>query len=182
MFKNETKIGYSLALLDIAKEEKKLKEIYNQSNLIISILEKEPEFEKILDSFGIDEKTKQSIIKKTFKDFHWSLLNTMQMLSIKNQFRHFKDILNKLNKYIEDILKIKNGIIYSTKPISKIELKKIEQKVSEEQGCEITLKNLIDKELIGGFRIEIGSDVIEDSVKSELQSIKKSLNIKKGGV
>lgn len=182
MFKNETKIGYSLALLDIAKEEEKIKEIYQQTNVLISILEEQSEFENLLDSFSLNEEEKRSIINKTFKNVHWSLLNVIQLLSFKCQFRHFKDILKNLNKYFQEILNIQQGIVYSTKPLSSKEMKQIETKLEKEYLTKITLKNLIDKELIGGFKIKLGSVVIEDSIKNELYLIQQSLKMKKGGV
>ena len=68
--------------------------------------------------------------------------------------------------------------------LTPVKLKKIEEKISQELNKKITLKNLIDKELIGGFKVVVGSIVIEDSVKSELKAIKNSLifNSEEGGV
>lgn len=183
MIKNEVKIGYALALLDIAKEEKITKKIYLQINQIIESLEKNEEFVLLLDS-NIQQAKKEKLIKNVFKNIHWSLTNVAMILMIKNNFKYFKDILNKLNKYLQDILKIEQGIIYSTEKLTSVKIKKIEEKVSKELGKKITLKNLIDKELIGGFKIVVGSIVIEDSVKSELKAMKDSLifNSKEGGV
>lgn len=183
MIKNEVKIGYALALLDIAKEEKITKKIYLQINQIIESLEKNEEFVLLLDS-NIQQAKKEKLIKNVFKNIHWSLTNVAMILMIKNNFKYFKDILNKLNKYLQDILKIEQGIIYSTEKLTSVKIKKIEEKVSKELGKKITLKNLIDKELIGGFKIVVGSIVIEDSVKSELKAMKDSLifNLKEGGV
>lgn len=183
MIKNEVKIGYALALLDIAKEEKITKKIYLQINQIIESLEKNEEFVLLLDS-NIQQAKKEKLIKNVFKNIHWSLTNVAMILMIKNNFKYFKDILNKLNKYLQDILKIEQGIIYSTEKLTSVKIKKIEEKVSKELNKKITLKNLIDKELIGGFKIVVGSIVIEDSVKSELRAMKDSLifNSKEGGV
>ena len=183
MIKNEVKIGYALALLDIAKEEKITKKIYLQINQIIESLEKNEEFVLLLDS-NIQQSKKEKLIKNVFKNIHWSLTNVAMILMTKNNFKYFKDILNKLNKYLQDILKIEQGIIYSTEKLTSVKIKKIEEKVSKELDKKITLKNLIDKELIGGFKIVVGSIVIEDSVKSELRAMKDSLifNSKEGGV
>ena len=183
MIKNEVKIGYALALLDIAKEEKITKKIYLQINQIIESLEKNEEFVLLLDS-NIEQAKKEKLIKNVFKNIHWSLTNVAMILMTKNNFKYFKDILNKLNKYLQDILKIEQGIIYSTEKLTSVKIKNIEEKVSKELSKKITLKNLIDKELIGGFKIVVGSIVIEDSVKSELRAMKDSLifNSKEGGV
>ena len=111
MIKNEVKIGYALALLDIAKEEKITKKIYLQINQIIESLEKNEEFVLLLDS-NIQQAKKEKLIKNVFKNIHWSLTNVAMNLMTKNNFKYFKDILNKLNKYLQDILKIDQGIIY----------------------------------------------------------------------
>ena len=182
MFRNETKIGYSLALLDIAKDEKKFKDFYKQSSLLVSILEKEEKFIKILDNSNINFLEKQKIIEKVFKGFHWSFINTALILSSKNQFKFFEDILKELIGRLQEILKIKQGIVYSTKLLKPAEIKKLEQKLSKEYQYEVSLVNLIDKELIGGFKIKINSIVIEDSIKLELENMKKTLKLTKGGV
>lgn len=181
MFKNETKIGYALALLEIAQDEKKIKEYYDEINIILEVLEENKEIENILDNFSLNESKKIKIIDESFKKINVNLINTMKILSIKNQFKYFNDILNYLLKYIQEILNIKQGIIYTVDPISKKDIKKLEAKLSKEKGYKIQLKNLIDKELIGGFKIEIGTLVIEDSIKSELEAMKTKLSLKKGG-
>lgn len=83
---------------------------------------------------------------------------------------------------MQEILKIKQGIVYSTKLLKPAEIKKLEQKLSKEYQYEVSLVNLIDKELIGGFKIKIDSIVIEDSIKLELENMKKTLKLTKGGV
>ena len=60
-------------------------------------------------------------------------------------------------------------------------MKKIKKKLEDEYGKEINLKNLIDKELIGGFKIVIDSTVIENSVSQDLDLLKKELKFKKEG-
>lgn len=182
MFKNETRIGYSLALFEIAKEEKKIKEFYSQSNLLISILESNKEFEALLDSFSLTDQEKIDIISKTFKGIDISFINSMSMLAIKNKFRHFREILSDLIKYLEDVLKIKQGIIYSTFALDSKKITQMENKVSKHLNCQVKLKNLIDKELIAGFKIIVDSIVIEDSIKSDLNLLKNDLKINKGGV
>ena len=181
MLKNETKIGYALALLDIAKEKKKTKEFYKESNILIDILDEQLEFQKILDSFSLDDDSKMKIIDKTFKGFNISFINTIKILSLKNNFKHFREILNYLIEHLQNILNIKKCIVYSTKKIPEAKLKKIQQKLEKEYGKEINLKNLIDKELIGGFKIVIDSTVIENSVSQDLDLLKKELKFKKEG-
>lgn len=175
--KSEMVSGYSLAILDLIKDEKGVKKVYPQVLEIKEALEDNPKFETILDS-EIDSKYKILLIEKSFSNLHWSLINVAQMLALKKQFRYFKNVLNNLSKNLQEILKIEQGIIYSVKPIAKTKLDELEKKLSKKFVKKISLKNLIDKELIGGFKIILGSIVIEDSVESELNLIKKQLIFK----
>lgn len=181
MLKNDTKIGYALALLDIAKEKRKTKEFYTESNILIDILDEQVEFQKILDSFVLDDDYKMKIINETFKGFNIFFINTIKILSLKNNFKHFREILNYLVDYLQNILNIKKCIVYSTKKISEAKMKKIQKKLEKEYGIEINLKNLIDKELIGGFKIVMDSIVIENSISQDLDLLKKELKFKKEG-
>ncbi|MBR3347920.1 MAG: F0F1 ATP synthase subunit delta [Mycoplasmataceae bacterium] len=181
MLKNETKISYALALLDIAKEKGHIKEFYKESNILIEVLDEQLEFQKILDSFSLDDDSKMKIIDKTFKGFDISFINTIKILSLKNNFKCFREILNYLIDYLQNILNIKKCIVYSTTKISEPKMKKIKKKLEDEYGKEINLKNLIDKELIGGFKIVIDSTVIENSVSQDLDLLKKELKFKKEG-
>lgn len=175
--KSEMVSGYSLAILDLIKEENGFKKVYPQVLEIKDALEENPKFETILDS-EIDSKNKILLIEKSFSNIHWSLINVAQMLALKKQFKYFKNVLNNLIKNLQEILKIEQGIVYSVQPITKTKLNKLEKKLSKKFGKKISLKNLIDKELIGGFKIILGSIVIEDSIESELNLIKKQLIFK----
>lgn len=181
MIKNETKIGYSLALYEIAKEENKLNLFFEQSNTIILILNNDPEFETFLNNNNFSFDDKEKIIDKIFIDFHYSFINTMKILVIKRQFKYFKYILESLIKNLENDLNIKNGIVYSTEKLTLTKINNLQKKLSNEYKCKIFLKNLIDKELIGGFKIVIENSVIENSIKSNLENLKKDLINKKIG-
>lgn len=178
MFKNEMISGYSLAILDLIQEEENgAKKVYPQVVEIKDILEENLEFEQILDSSLADE-DKMKIITESFSQTHWSLINVAQMLALKKHFKYFKNILNNLVKHLQDLLQIEQGTIFSTQKINTLKLTKIEKKLSLDLGKQITLKNLIDHELIGGFKIVLGSIIIEDSVESQLNLLKKELIFK----
>lgn len=182
MFKNEMISGYSLAILDLIQEEKSdIENIYYQIIEIKDALEENPLFEQILDNSTNDDK-KISIIEESFHRIHWSLINVAQMLSLKKHFKYFKNILNNLIKHLQEILQIEQGIVYSITPIGKIRLAKLEKKLSNDFGKKISLKNLIDHELIGGFKIILGSVVIQNSIESQLNLLKKELIFKEEGV
>ncbi len=177
MLKSKNSIGYSLALFSIAKDENKVKEYLNNAKDLL-LLFANPELSpiiNILDSTKLVRKDKDKIIDTAFKNFQKQFINFLKLLASKNIFNSIKNILNIFIKYCCDNLKIKEGIIYSSPLLTLAKIKQVEKKISLQEGYKVSLKNLLDKELISGIKIIIENKIIENSVISDLQEIKKIL-------
>lgn len=167
--------GYSLALLEISKEEKKIETFYNQIKIIFQTFENNPEIISILDSLSIDQESKEKIIDKSYKGLDINLINTFKLLASKNQFKHCKDILKNLRAFLQNELNIKEGIVYSIEKLTPSLIKKLEKKISSQLNSKVSLMNYIDKSLIGGFKVIVDDIIIEDSIKSYLETMKQNL-------
>ncbi|MDK2819662.1 MAG: ATP synthase F1 subunit delta [Mycoplasmataceae bacterium] len=177
MYKDENSIGYSLALFSIAKDENKIEEYLDQAKTLslIFLNEDNYDFIKILNASSIEASEKDKIISSTFNELSVNFLNFLKLLASKNKFKSINKILSIFIRYCYETLKIKEGIVYSSSLLSKQTIEKLENKISEEKKYEVNLKNLLDKELISGIKIVIGNSIIENSVISELEEIRKAL-------
>lgn len=177
MSKNENLIGYSLALFSIAKEENKVNEYFNDAKTLFNLFSN-PDYDPfihILTSRNIAQSKKEKIINETFKSLDKYFLNFLKLLVSKNRFHLIKNIINLFINYCCDYLKIKEGIVYSSTLLSSPNIKSIEQKLSNQLECKVSLKNLLDKELISGIKIFLDNTVIENSVISDLEQIRNVL-------
>ena len=68
-----------------------------------------------------------------------------------------------------------SGNLISSKKIDEKTLLDIEREISENIKHPIKLKSKIDESLIGGIIIQIGSLMIDTSVKNKLQKYKKEM-------
>ncbi len=68
-----------------------------------------------------------------------------------------------------------SGIVKTAKPCAKDELKKLELHFSKVLEQEVFLDQIIDPEIIGGFRVEIQSHVYDASIKTRLENLKEHL-------
>lgn len=175
MIVKDFKISFILALLSIAKEENKIKTFYDQGKIINLALRENLSFVEMMDDLSIPLEKRKSMLEKSFTNIDLNLLNTMLLLVDKNKFRYFLDILSGLNSYLQEELQIEEGIIYSVNEMTKSEIKAMEDKLSKQFNKKVSLKNYLDQELIGGFRIVINDLIIEKSIKSDLQKIKEKL-------
>ncbi len=162
---------YALAVFSLASKEKRGKDFLN-----------------ILETFvkGIDEDTykffahpkisgldKKQTLEKVVNDI--LLLNFLKVLVDNDRFSlieaislEYKDILNNLNQ-------IMNVNVVSNKPLNKINLDKIKNKLKEKYNRKIQIEEIIDRNIIGGFRIEFEGNVIDETINKQLNDIKSSL-------
>ncbi len=178
MYKSENLTGYSLALFSIAKEENKVSKYLRDAKSLLFIFSNpnNASFIDILNSKKIEKLKKDKILDKTFKDLNnKQFLNFLKLLASINKFKFINSIMATFIKFCSEHLKIKEGIIYSSSPLKEIKIKAIEKKISNELNYKVSLKNLLDKELISGIKIIIENTIIENSVISDLDKIKQIL-------
>lgn len=168
--------GYSLALFSLATEEKKLKQYKTESVEVIKALNEAEGYEKILSSNSIDADSKRKMINEAFgKAINVNLLNLLFILVDRNKFKIVKPVLKKLIKFINEKEKINEGIIFTPEKLTPKELDDVTKRTEKLLNMKVSLENKIDKELISGFKIKVGDEVIEDNVHSRLEDMKKQL-------
>ena len=63
--------------------------------------------------------------------------------------------------------------LISSKQLSEKELESISEGLSSTMGSIIKLEYKIDKELIGGLKLQLGSFMIDTSIKNKLKNLNK---------
>ncbi|MBX4209931.1 MAG: ATP synthase F1 subunit delta [Mollicutes bacterium PWAP] len=173
---NEHVVGYFLALFELSKEEKKLL-IYKEDSLkIIESIQENTDYLGIINSRTIKNDLKINLIDKAFKKYiNINLLNFLKIIAERRKGKIIIPTLLKLIKKINKTKKIIEGKVYSASKLTNIEVKSIQNKVSKEYGINVILTHEIDKSLFAGFKIVIGSLIIEDSVHTRLKQLKNEL-------
>ena len=70
---------------------------------------------------------------------------------------------------------IENAVLISSKDLSQDERKNINQEISKAVKSNIDLTYKIDKNLISGVKIQVGSLLIDTSLSNKLKRIKQSM-------
>lgn len=167
--------GYALALFSLAKEEKKLKKVKEESLELVSALVENKDYLDLLSSKRLDFESKETMIVKAFKGTDKNILNFLLLTASKGISKIVIPTLEKLIRLINEELKIKEGIVYTTVKLTPAQIKNIEDKVAKQLGFKPTLINKLDAELVSGFKVVVDDEVIEDSVASRLEQIKYEL-------
>ena len=76
----------------------------------------------------------------------------------------------KIIQYIPDI-PFPTNFSYEAKE----ELKHIKDKLKDKFSSEFNINTIVDETLIGGLKIQVGSQMIDSSIKNQLQTLKEKM-------
>ena len=167
---------YAVALFDIAKEERKVESYLDDASTLLKVINENRELIHLLSSYFLSEEEKNDIIEKSFSLLNENnFVNMIKLITKNHLISSIDDLLETFIELCNESLKVKKGIVYSTKPLNEDEIKKIQSAFDEKLSIKVELVNNIDESLIGGIRVIIDDHIYDSSLKNQLESLKSSL-------
>ncbi len=169
--------SYSKALYELADESKSLSHIEEQALSIINLISKSEDFDQLIKDPTIKIEEQSKIINEISNKFNFSDLFKKFLNFIISKRRLFY-----LEKILKDFLVICSkmrgeisGKLISAKELNDLEINNIKDELTKTFGSNIKLSYKLDKNLIGGLIVQIGSLMIDTSIKSKLQQIENKM-------
>ena len=168
---------YSLALYELAEENNFIQEIEAQSSALYKLINESKDFESVIKN-PINKKEDQiNIINKISE--YYNINNLLRkFLCFLVQKRRLFFLQNILKNFI-NICSQKRGEIFArliaAKELSKNEVEKIKKELSEDFNSKVKLEYKFDPSLIGGLIIQVGSVMIDTSIKSKLKQLENQM-------
>ena len=176
-FSTETSERYSRALFGVAKDSDELDKIEldvkNFQNLLKDINGLKNFIQNPTQSLQIQKKLIILVSEKL--NFSKNLINFFFLLIEKRRIFFVSKILDS---YLRLCLKKRGEIkasLISSKELTETELESISKDLSLSMGSTIKFNYKIDKELIGGLKLQLGSFMIDTSIKSKLKKIEQKM-------
>lgn len=168
---------YADALVQIARDGKlTFEKISKDLNLIKEILEQSKDLKEVLVNPVISADDKKEIINKVFSDeIDVLVINFLKLLTDKNKFDIFDDVLEAYNKLIDSIDNIKRVSVTSAVTMPEDAKGRLKQKLEEKLKANVVLDLNINKDIIAGLVIKIDDNVIDMSLKHKLEDLSKSI-------
>ena len=172
---------YAIALLSIAKEENKVNEYVLEVENLVEIFESNKDLVLLIKDHGLSKDEKKETISLCFENkISEFILNLLYVLIDNKRGGYILDVCNEFVRIGLNELNIKRGIVYSTIKLTKTQLKGMESKISKMLNANVTLRNVIDDKLLGGFKIQVEDYILDDSMKNRLEKLKETITLKKG--
>lgn len=165
---------YVKSLLGLAEEQGVLDEIHKDMQLIDKTCDDSHDLVVMLRSPIIKHDKKRAILVKIFEGkVHKLTMAIIQIVTRKNREALLPEIAHEFHNAYNDFKGIQKATITSTIALDKElrdEIELMVKELSNKKTIELTEK--VDKDLIGGFILNVGDKQIDASISSKLKALK----------
>ncbi len=176
-FSSETSERYSRALFEVAKESSELDKIDNDMRNFQSLFNSSSEIKNFIQNPTQSKNAQNSVIhlvaeklgfSKNLKNFFLLLIEKRRIFFVRKISESFLKLCSKKRGELK-------ASLISSKELSQTELDEISKDLSKSMGSTIKLDYQVDKELIGGLKLQVGSFMIDTSIKNKLKKYKQTM-------
>ena len=167
--------SYSQALYELANENNSLDLIEQQVVAVIKLISQSEDFNTLIKDPTNSQKDQLLVLSKISQKYNLNnlLIKFLSFLISKRRFFYLEKILNNF----VNTCSIKRGEVkaslVSSRNLSQDELNDISADFSKSMGSTIKFDYSVDESLIGGLKIQLGSFMIDTSIKNKLKKYKQ---------
>ena len=168
---------YSLALYELADESNLLRQVEENSSAFLTLISNNKDFNNLIKDPTINQDILINVVKKISETFKIEILfkNFLSFLIAKRRFFYLEKILNRFNEICSEKRGELKAEIKSAKELNQEEISKITDELSSNFKSKIKLNYSHDQSLIGGLVVQVGSTMIDTSIKNKLQQIENRM-------
>ena len=176
-FSTEAAERYSRALFEVCSESQELEKVESDVINLRKIINTSLEISNFIKDPTQSIAQQNKVIKLLSNEltFSNSLKNFMLLLIEKRRIFYVKKILENFLKLCSKKRgEIKVSLI-SSKELSNIDLDKIRSELSKTIGSTLNVDYKVNKDLIGGLKLQLGSIMIDTSIKNKLKKYEQAM-------
>jgi len=176
-FLNSTAKSYALALYELAKENSELNKVEDGVDGIKVLLSKSSDFKEMILNPTVTKEEKNKVIIEMVNQYNFcqTLKKFLSFITSKNRLFFLNQIIDSFSDLVSSGKGELKAKLLSSKELSKAELEKIRSELSKDFQSPIKIDYKHDPNLIGGLVIQVGSVMVDTSIKSKLRQLQKSM-------
>ena len=166
---------YAEALFDVAKQKGKLDAIGADLAQLADAVEADRDLQVFLFSPHFTSAEKVAGLKRALSGADSELINFLELLVEKGRMTE----LFRIRRELEALWKVENKRIDVT-VTSAVELDpavvaKVGEEIERQTGQKVELASRVDDEILGGIVLQVGNMVLDASIRSRLEKLRKSV-------
>ena len=176
-FSNSTSKSYALALYELAKENSELNKAEDGMNGLKVLLNTSSDFKEMILSPTIAKEDKKNVIFKIAdqNNFSETFKKFLGFVAIKNRLFFLGKIIKSFLNLVSNNKGELKAKLVSSKKLSIEEQKKIQSELSKYFKSPLNIDYKYDPDLIAGLIIQVGSVMVDTSIKTKLKKLEKNM-------
>ena len=174
-FSNSTSKSYALALYELSKENSELDKIEEDMRNLNKLLNSNKEFQEVILNPTVSKEDKGNVISAIAErnNFSQTLRKFLGFVSIKNRLFFLSKIIETFLNLVSNNKGELKAKLTSSKKLSEEEKKEIQSELSKDFKSTLNIDYRHDPDLIAGLIIQVGSVMIDTSIKTKLKKLEK---------
>lgn len=169
---------YAQGLLDFTKETGNTEVVFNEMKDVVKTIADSKELQSFFATPIIDTRKKQCIAKEIFSKFSLTTQNIISLVIKQGRERYLENIAKEYIAFVEALNGIQKVILTTAEELSQDSVEQI-MKSSDlvDNNRKYQIKSIIKSELIGGYILRVGDKQIDNSVKNQLNNLRKEFQL-----
>ena len=176
-FSNSTSKSYAIALYELSKENSELDKVEDEMKKLNKLLDSSVDFKEMILSPTVAKDDKKNVIFKIAdqNNFSETFKKFLGFIAIKNRLFFFGKIIESFLNLVSNNKGELKAKLVSSKKLSIEEQKKIQSELSKDFKSPLNIDYKYDPDLIAGLIIQVGSVMVDTSIKTKLKKLEKNM-------
>lgn len=169
-------IRYAKAIIETAIANGTTDKVNEDMKSIVAAVNSSAELKEFLSSPVISSETKQEALTKVFASVQSETGSLFRLLQENKRFEILGGIAEQFNALYDDVKGVEVAKVTTAIPMTAELEAKVLEKVASISDKKVTIENIVDPAIIGGFILRIGDKQYNASVANRLQELKREFS------
>ena len=176
-FSNSTSRSYAVALYELSKENSELDKVEEGIKSLNKLLSDSADFKEMILSPIVAKEDKKNVIFAIADQNNFSkiLKKFLGFIAIKNRLFFLGKIIESFISLVSTSKGELKAKLVSSKKLSIEEKKNIQLELSKDFKSPLNIDHEYDPDLVAGLIIQVGSVMVDTSIKTKLKKLEKSM-------
>lgn len=166
---------YAEALFDVAKEKGKLDAVRGELAQFVDAVDGNRELQVFFFSPYFSSAEKVAGLKRAVSDADAELVNFLELLIEKQRMPEIFRIRRQLDELWKQENRRIDVTVTSAVTLEPSVVEKVGEEIERQTGQKVELSSRVDAEILGGIVLQVGNKVLDASIRSRLEKLRKSV-------
>lgn len=167
---------YADAMIQLGEKHGLLDEINTDLHLLKEVVESNRELKDFIEHPLISSEDKKDVLEKVFAENISNVsLNLLRVMADNNRLFLLPFIAGHYNKILCKIRNIDTAQVITAIPIDEATISRVKEKLEKLFNKQINIEPQVDEDIIAGMVVKIRDRVIDGSIRTKFESMKKQL-------